>query len=209
MNPVDTEDIYRRNAAEDIPWFNPELPLPIQQLIGHGTARAGRALELGCGLGHHAIAAARLGHEVTAVDISPTAIERARELSAHEGVACTFICADVRSPLSALPPGFTLGWDWEMLHHVAPEQRAGYVDNVRRLLAPGALYLSVSFSLRDPLFGGVGAERVTPIGTVLYFSSAAEIRTLFERAFEIVELQEVVIPGRQGEHIANSVLLRA
>lgn len=209
MNPVDTEDIYRHNAAEDIPWFNPELPLPVRQFIGREAARAGRVLELGCGLGHHAIAAARLGHEVTAVDISPTAIERARELASREGVACTFVAGDVRVPLGELTPGFTLGWDWEMLHHIAPGLRAGYVDNVRRLLAPGALYLSVSFSVRDPLFGGIGAERVTPIGTVLYFSSTAEIRALFERAFEIVELQEVVIPGRQGEHIANSVLIRA
>lgn len=209
MTPVDTEDIYRHNAAQDIPWFDPELPRTVRQFIeGHGPS-GGRLLELGCGLGHHAIAAARLGHEVTAVDIAPTAIECARELASREGVACTFVAGDVRVPLGELTPGYTLGWDWEMLHHIAPEQRAGYVDNVRRLLAPGALYLSVSFSVRDPLFGGIGAERVTPIGTVLYFSTATEIRALFERAFEIVELQEVVIPGRQGEHIANSVLIRA
>ncbi len=209
MPPTDTEDIYRLNPAEDIPWFNPELPLPVRQFIEQNKHVAGRLLELGCGLGHHAIAAAKLGYDVTAVDISPTAIERARELSVREGVACTFISGDVRAPLDAVTPGFTLGWDWEMLHHIAPGQRAGYVENLRRLLLPGASYLSVSFSMRDPLFGGIGAERVTPIGTVLYFSTAAEIRTLFERAFEVVELQEVVIPGRQGAHVANSAQLRA
>jgi SAM-dependent methyltransferase len=52
------------------------------------TAQGGRVLDYGCGAGVYAgLHAAKLGYEVTAIDISPVAIERARAEAAKLGVA--------------------------------------------------------------------------------------------------------------------------
>jgi tellurite methyltransferase len=55
----------------------------------------GRVLDLGCGLGNLAIEAARRGCTVTAVDASPTAIERIRSAAARDRLAIEAIEADV------------------------------------------------------------------------------------------------------------------
>lgn len=47
---------------------------------------AGRVLDLGCGLGNLALAAARQGHPVTALDASATAIARLRAIAQHESL---------------------------------------------------------------------------------------------------------------------------
>lgn len=55
----------------------------------------GSILDLGCGLGNLSLEAARRGHEVVAVDGSPSAIHRIREQAAHEGLAVRAIEADL------------------------------------------------------------------------------------------------------------------
>lgn len=55
----------------------------------------GRALDLGAGEGRNAIWLARQGWQVTAVDFSPVAVERARKLAMADGVEVTWIVADV------------------------------------------------------------------------------------------------------------------
>ena len=57
--------------------------------------RPGRALDLGAGEGRNAIWLARQGWQVTAVDFSPVAVERARRLAMAENVDVTWIVADV------------------------------------------------------------------------------------------------------------------
>ncbi|NUT38231.1 MAG: class I SAM-dependent methyltransferase [Hamadaea sp.] len=55
----------------------------------------GRALDAGCGEGADAIWLARAGWKVAAVDISPTALDRARHRAAEEGVTVEWIEADL------------------------------------------------------------------------------------------------------------------
>lgn len=55
----------------------------------------GRALDLGCGEGGDAVWLARQGWEVTAVDISPTAVARAGEAAAAAGVDVRLVAADL------------------------------------------------------------------------------------------------------------------
>ena len=57
----------------------------------------GRVLDLACGEGRNAIWLAERGFEVTAVDFSEVAIERARGLAGRRGVDVEWICADVTS----------------------------------------------------------------------------------------------------------------
>jgi len=100
---------------------------------------------------------------------------------------------------------FNFAYDWSLLHHVFPEDRKQYVENVHRLLVPSGKYLSVCFSEKDSGFGGTGEFRTTSIGTVLYFSSEDELRDLFEPYFEITTLKTIQVEGKREPHLMNWV----
>jgi SAM-dependent methyltransferase len=55
----------------------------------------GRALDLACGEGRNALWLAGRGWQVTAVDFSPVAIEKARRLQEAVAVQVDWVCADV------------------------------------------------------------------------------------------------------------------
>jgi SAM-dependent methyltransferase len=67
---------------------------------------AGRALDLACGQGLGAVWLARRGLEVLGVDISPVAVDQARDLAQRSGVGdrCRFDVADLDAGLPAGPP---------------------------------------------------------------------------------------------------------
>ncbi len=101
-----------------------------------------RILDLCCGFGRHAVEMAKRGYQVTGLDLSPALLDEARKRAQREGVAVTWIEADMRAiPTPAVPYdgvvnlfsafGF-FGDDHE-------EQRAA--DAVRRVLKPGGAFL--------------------------------------------------------------------
>lgn len=67
-----------------------------------------RALDLGCGQGRNAIWLAGQGHDVTALDLSPVAIEQARELAAEAGVEVAFAAIDLAREWRPEPESFDL-----------------------------------------------------------------------------------------------------
>ena len=200
--PAIIDGIYRRMPLDRIPWNSETAPDALVELVGSGRVRPCRAIDLGCGAGNYAIWLAGQGFDVTGVDSSPAAIEIARGRAEQKGVRARFIVADLLGDLHEIDGRFDFGYDWELLHHLMPEDRATYARNVHSLLNPGATYLSVCFSEEDPQFGGFGKIRRTQIGTVLYFSSESEIRELFSPYFAIQELKTVTVPGKFGSHRA-------
>jgi SAM-dependent methyltransferase len=208
MKHVDMEAVYAKTPVRDIPWDVAEPPEALVRLVESGPVRRGRAVDLGCGGGNYAIYLARRGFDVTGVDISPTAIGIARERARQQGVRCDFIVADVLGDLTELTGSFDFAFDWELLHHLFPEQREKYVRNVWEKLVPRGLYLSLCFSEQDRQFGGTGKYRTTSIGTVLYFSSEAELRDLFAPGFEIRELKTIQVQGKHVPHLAIYAFLQ-
>jgi SAM-dependent methyltransferase len=202
MNTIDMDEIYRTLPPEQIPWNVEEPPDALVTLLDTGSVRPCRAIEFGCGLGNYTRYLSGRGFDVTGVDISATAIGMAREQARKKGLACAFIAADVLGDLNEVEGTFGFAYDWELLHHLFPEQRKKYVENVHRKLGPGGSYLSLCFSEQDPQFGGTGKYRTTRLGTVLYFSSEAELRDLFEPYFRIEELKTVQVKGKPGDHSA-------
>lgn len=204
---VEMEDIYRKMPLDKIPWNIETPPDLLVQLVEHKEVVPCRAIEFGCGAGNYAIWLAQQGFEVTGIDISPTAIGLARKNAMEQGVECTFIVADVLGDLADVKGPFDFALDWELLHHIYPDDRPRYVANVARLTKPGGRYLSVCFHEDDPEFGGSGKYRTTRIGTVLYFSSEVELRDLFSPYFTILELRAVTIRGKWGDHVANCAFM--
>jgi SAM-dependent methyltransferase len=202
MKHPDMDEIYRTLPLEDVPWVVEEPPKALVDLVESGDLRPCKAIDLGCGTGNYAIYLAGRGFRVTGVDISPTAITLAGENAKNKGVSCDFIVADVLGDLKEVEGTFDFAYDWELLHHIFPEQRNTYVENVAGLLNPKGHYLSVCFSERSPQFGGSGKYRETPLGTVLYFSSEIELSELFEPFFQINELMTIPVSGKKAPHLA-------
>jgi SAM-dependent methyltransferase len=201
--PVEMEDIYRNIPPNRIPWNIETPPDALVKLVESRQVLPCRVVDFGCGAGNYAVWLATRGFDVTGIDISPSAIELARKNAERQKVACTFLVADVLGDLREVAGPFDFAFDWELLHHIFPPDRPRYVENVAKLLHPGAKYLSVCFHEKDPQFGGSGKYRTTGIGTVLYFSSEEELRELFSPCFRILELREITVPGKWGDHVAN------
>jgi SAM-dependent methyltransferase len=198
MQTAEIDNIYQKVPLDKIPWNIETPPEVLTRLVSSGKVRPCRTIDLGCGAGNYAIWLAGLGFEVTGADSSPAAIRIAREKAAEKGVRCTFVTADLLSDLHVIDRTFDFAYDYELLHHLMPAERAVYIKNVHRLTRPHATYLSVCFSEEDPQFGGHGKTRKTPVGTILYFSSEDEIRDLVSAYFDIRSLKTIEVAAKFG-----------
>lgn len=197
------EKIYGETPPADIPWNIESPPKALVELVETGRVQPCKTIDMGCGAGNYAIYLASVGFDVTGVDISPSAIALAEAKAKEKGVTCRFTAADVLGGLAEITDTFEFAYDWSLLHHVFPNDRMQYVETVHRLLIPGGKYLSVCFSEKDTSFDGIGKERRTPLGTVLYFSSEDELRNLFEPYFDVTTLETIQVEGKQEPHLMN------
>lgn len=208
MKQVDMDTIYTTLDQGKIPWNLSGPPAVLVDLVDRGIVRPCTAIDFGCGTGNYALYLASRGFDVTGIDKSPAAIRMAEEKARKQGIACSFLVADILGDLQGRVGPCDFAYDWEVLHHIFPEEREQYVANVHRLLNPGGHYLSVCFSESDPQFGGSGKYRTTPIGTVLYFSSETELSHLFSPYFEILDKKTIGVPGKTAPHRAVYAFMR-
>jgi SAM-dependent methyltransferase len=196
------EEIYQTFPPEKIPWNIESPPDALKQLVETGRIKPCKAVEFGCGAGNYVTYLASLGFDATGIDFSETAIEIARRFSSQKDANCTFLVADVLGDMSEINGMFDFAYDWELLHHIFPPDREKYAQTVYDLLNPGGRYLSVCFSEDSPQFGGQGKYRITPLNTVLYFSSEDEIESLFTPLFDIEDLKTIDVVGKFSPHKA-------
>jgi len=95
---------------------------------------AGRLLEIGCGIGVDSIQLAKCGFDVTAVDLSETAIEVAREYARYRGQYIDFQVGNSEG-LNFDDESFDAVYSFGVLHHT-PNINAA-ISEVRRVLRPG------------------------------------------------------------------------
>ena len=202
------EEIYSSISKEEIPWNIETPPAILKELFDDIKLRNAKVLELGCGIGNYVSYLSAIGIEATGVDISDTAVTKAQQSATNRGLSCNFRAADVLEEHPELWNRYDFIYDWELLHHIFPNDRSRYIKNVNRMLKPGGRYLSVCFSEESPQFGGKGKYRITPLGTELYFSSEVELEALFSDIFKIEKLKTVEIQGKRAPHLAVYVMMR-
>ena len=208
MEQFDMDEVYRNLPLSEIPWNIETPPEELVHLVRSGKVKPCKAIDLGCGAGNYAIWLAGEGFTVTGIDISPTAVKFAKENADKKNVKCDFLTADMACDLSnVLKTKFDFAFEWEVLHHVYPEGRKRYIENVYSLLNPGGIYFAVCFSEQDTSFPGTGKYRQTRIGTLLYFSSEDELRELYSPYFVIRELKTVETRRTPVAHLVNYALL--
>ncbi|MGI9536615.1 MAG: class I SAM-dependent methyltransferase [Desulfocapsaceae bacterium] len=194
------DQIYSSMSLDKIPWNIEHPPDILVNLIETKRIKPCKIIDLGCGAGNYIIYLSKKGFDSTGLDISKHAIRIAQESALSKGINCKFIVGNIIKFDFEISGLFDSAFDWEVLHHVFPEDREKYVSNVAKILKPGGQYMSVCFSEDSPQFGGKGKYRKTPINTELYFSSESEMHELFSPDFNIEELKTVDIKGKFGIH---------
>lgn len=115
-----------------------------------------RALDLGCGVGRHALLFARLGFEVSAVDLAEAGLAEVRRNAEAEGLEI-----DARvAPMTELPfldGAFDYVLSFNVLYHGDPEIVRKAIAEIRRVLRPGGIFQGTMLSKRNAGFG-LGAE---------------------------------------------------
>jgi len=177
----DWEQLYQEKAVESMPWFNPDLDPDLEQALNQLKLQAGDVLDLGTGPGTQAIALAERGFQVTASDLSETAIHQLQQQAQAKGLAINARQDDILH--SQLQGPFDWILDRGCFHVLPPDRRQEYVAVVHRLLkAEGYLFLKC-FSTKQP--GEQGPYRFTP----------AAIRNIFGSCFTIAVIHETVYHG--------------
>src|SRR5580700_3198061 len=138
MNPPrgfpNWEELYKQDVIEKLPWYWPALDPDLDAALARHGLTSGHVLDQGTGPGTQAIALSERGFEVTASDVSAAAIAYAAQRAKERGVKVSFVQDDVLA--CRLTGPFDAIFDRGCFHVLAPEQRAGYVETVHRLLAP-------------------------------------------------------------------------
>jgi SAM-dependent methyltransferase len=117
----------------------------ILRLLGDLTNR--RVLDLGCGLGEAAVYFALKGAVVTASDLSPGMLDVVARVATLHGVTVTCQCAPAER--TGLPPdAFDVVYAGNVLHHT---DTAAVLDEARRVLTPGGLFVSWDPLAHNPL----------------------------------------------------------
>lgn len=146
-DPIRWNERYEKG---DTPWETGHPSSELERVLAEVPIRPGRALEPGCGTGVNAVWLAQQGFDVTALDLSPLAIDRARQRADEAGARVHFLAADVLDPPAELSGPFDFFFDRGCYHVVRREDPAAYLDALLRLTRPGTLGLVLAGNAREP-----------------------------------------------------------
>lgn len=194
-----TPDWEQRYATNDTPWDAGVPSGELRRMIEEYQIRPGRALELGCGTGTNAVFLAQRGFDVTAVDLSTLAVERARARAAAAGVKLNVFAGDVFN-LPDLGEPFPFVFDRGVYHALRRIDIAAFRRALQRVTAPGSLYLTLAGNAND-------APRDHGPPTVHAHELCRELEPLFDLVLlRECRFEESRLPGRAP--LAWSALLR-
>lgn len=174
------------------PWMNPyKFPWIMQRIEAEAATLVGkRLLEVGCGMGYDSLEFIKRGVRVSAIDLTPAAIEFA--CSHFENVGAKADCLKVGNALD-LPFDdnvFDAVWANGVLHVTGDTRRA--IAEARRVLKPGGRAI-ISHFYRKPswmyMLHRIGRENIEfkdedpPVNE---FYTEREIESMFD-GFKIVE----------------------
>ena len=152
------ETLYAEARASDavVPWDdgqpNPHLTEWAKTAAGRGIVRPGRrALVVGCGVCDDPGFLASLGCQVTAFDVSPTAVAEARRRFPRSPV--DYQVADLLAPPPAWQGAFDLVAEIYTVQALYGQARAAAIQALNGLVAPGGTLLVIARATdeRDPV----------------------------------------------------------
>jgi SAM-dependent methyltransferase len=191
---VDWDALYRQGTP---PWDTGRPQAELVRIVEEGLVRRGTVLELGCGTGADAIYLAKQGFEVTAVEVSPIAIERARARAEQHDALLRFVLGDVLK-FGATAGQFDFVYDAGFYHFMRQSDLSGLLDLLWRVTRPGSHYLTLAGATGEKAEGGPPQV------------SEDDIHFELGRLFELVELRPMRLasPIRPEGFLGWSCLMR-
>jgi SAM-dependent methyltransferase len=162
----------------------------------------GRALDLAAGEGRNAIWLATQGWDVEAVEFSPVAIEKGRELAAAAGTSVTWTLADLLDEPALAPADLVLV---AYLQLPAAELRTA-LRHAAAAVAPGGELLLVGHALRNLTEGTGGPRSADVLWTEDLLRSALDGTGLVVDVLDDVRRE---VETDEGTREAIDLLLRA
>ena len=173
MSAADWDGIYREGTP---PWDAGKPHAELARVLDEYTLQPQTVLEIGCGSGADAIMLAKRRFEVTAIDCSPIALERARLRAEQHDALLRFVLGDIHE-FASKSGQFDLVYDAGMYHFVRETRLSQYLDILWRVTRPGSYYLCLAGAPGEAEEGG--PPRV----------DEDDIRNELGRLFEIVHLR--------------------
>lgn len=142
--------------------FGPQLASLLDREEAGAAAPFGKALDVGCGTGAHAIGLAQRGWSVTGVDAVTKALDTAREKATAAGADVRFVEGDATRLEDSVGVGYRFLLDVGCFHGFKPGQREDYARGASAVTEPGGTLLMFAFGpgRRGPLPRGVAKEEV-------------------------------------------------
>lgn len=131
-------------------WLTPE------PFVLEWTGIGGAALDLGCGVGRHAIALARAGIETVAMDASAAGLDHLAREAAAQQLPIRREQGDMTA-LGFADGAFDCVVSWNVIYHGGPEEVVRAAAEIARVLRPGGRFVGTMLSKRNRHFG-VGRE---------------------------------------------------
>jgi SAM-dependent methyltransferase len=179
------------------------------QLVAEGAdLPPGRALDAGSGEGADALWLAERGWRVTAVDFSPTALERAAEHAAGSGAEVAGRIDWLQADLTTwVPPADTFDLVSAQYMHLPPEPRAALFARLATAVTPGGTLLVVGHDFSDH---AAGAHR--PDMPEMFFTAEEVAAELPPGEWEVLVTEARPRPAKvhEGQEITvHDAVLRA
>lgn len=166
----------------------------------HRLAPGSHVLSVADGEGRNSVWLAGRGHRVTATELSPVALEKARRLASENNVVVEFVVADI------------LAWSWPVaaydavvaifIQFAGPLERVALFEGLKRALKPGGLLFLLGYTPKQLEYGSGGP----PTEANMYTPA------LLETAFgdlEILDLREYEDDLAEGAaHCGRSALIQ-
>jgi SAM-dependent methyltransferase len=131
-------DVYLNNNVWELPWVNKEIHPELKKLIDSLPIKSGNALDVGCGLGQVSRYLAKVGFDVTAIDISEEAIRLSRELN-DTGKHIDYLVANSINFQSEAK--FDLIVDFLHLHDIQINHLHNYIENLEKTINDSAIWI--------------------------------------------------------------------
>lgn len=179
------------------PWDTGKPHAELARVLDEYRLRPQTALEIGCGTGSDAMLLAQRRFEITAVDCSAIALERARLRCENRNLAIHFVLDDIFDFARSCGQ-FDFVYDCGVYHCLRQTNLDRYIDVLWRVTKPGSYYLCLA-GAPNP-----NAEHGPPQVT------EDEIQDELTRAFELVHLRPTRLesPDHPEGYPAWSCLMR-
>lgn len=176
-------EFEERYTSGETPWDTGVPNAELLRTLEEGGLPGRTLLEMGCGTGTNAVELARRGYEVTAIDLSETAVGRARDRARRAGVRVDFRQGDLTR--TELGGPFDAVFDLGLYHGIRLRDLPGFLSVLRRLTRPGTRWLSITGNAKEPLPDGppvVSEEEFrSELGALFSFVKVREFRLEISR----------------------------